>query len=161
MLQASLGNNTLRSLSYSPSHIWRNFGILWAWWVLFVALTIWSTSNWDEHGGKAGFLLIPREKAKKHVHITQDEESQASAAVEKREARSSGASSNEQLIRNTSVFTWKIKYTLLRLHPGTVFSLTTFKAGSGLACWEHSWILPEPERPLCLMFSLSAKQMVL
>jgi ABC-type transport system involved in cytochrome bd biosynthesis fused ATPase/permease subunit len=106
------GEQYLASLSYSPSNIWRNFGILWAWWVLFVVLTIVATSNWDERGGKSGFLLIPREKAKKQAHVAQDEESRASAVGEKREATSSSASSNEgkindQLIRNTSVFTWK------------------------------------------------------
>ena len=33
------GDAYLRALSFSYSHVWRNFGIIWAWWVLFVAIT--------------------------------------------------------------------------------------------------------------------------
>ena len=33
------GDAYLRALSFSSSHIWRNFGIIWAWWALFVAIT--------------------------------------------------------------------------------------------------------------------------
>jgi ATP-binding cassette subfamily G (WHITE) protein 2 (SNQ2) len=111
------GEQYLGSLSYSSSNIWRNFGILWAFWVLFVALTIYSTSNWEAQGGKSGFLLVPREKAKKNVHnLGNDEEAQT---VKDKTVNSSHTSStgnakiDEQLIRNTSVFTWKnLSYTV-------------------------------------------------
>jgi ABC-type multidrug transport system permease subunit/ABC-type multidrug transport system ATPase subunit len=116
------GDQYLESLSYSHANVWRNFGILWAWWALFVAITIWKTSGWQEAAGKSGFLLIPREKAKHTQHLTNDEESQAVATTTTRKAEpptSSGSSSNEtrvndeQLIRNTSVFTWKnLSYTV-------------------------------------------------
>jgi ABC-type multidrug transport system ATPase subunit len=106
------GEQYLGSLSYSTANIWRNFGILWAWWVFYVAITIFATSRWKENGGKNGFLLIPREKAKNNAALTpKDEESQPVPAVQKKEVRSSGSSTDtkteEQLIRNTSVFTWK------------------------------------------------------
>jgi ABC-type transport system involved in cytochrome bd biosynthesis fused ATPase/permease subunit len=112
------GEQYLGSLSYSAGNIWRNFGILWAFWILFVALTIFSTNNWKAQGGKSGFLLIPREKAKKIVHnLANDEESQA--VKEKTVVNSSNTSSSddtkvdEQLIRNISVFTWKnLSYTV-------------------------------------------------
>ena len=110
------GEQYLGSLSYSSGNIWRNFGILWAFWVLFVALTIISTSNWKAQGSKSGFLLIPREKAKKNMHnMANDEESQV--AKEKTAANSSSSSDetkvDDQLIRNTSVFTWKnLSYTV-------------------------------------------------
>ncbi|RDW59497.1 ABC transporter-2 [Coleophoma cylindrospora] len=115
------GDQYLASLSYSHSHVWRNFGILIAWWVLFVAVTIYFTSRWEENGGKSGFLLLPREKAKKIAAVPQDEESQAPKA---RPVNSSSSSStandnktenntDQQLIRNTSVFTWKnLTYTV-------------------------------------------------
>jgi ABC-type multidrug transport system ATPase subunit/ABC-type multidrug transport system permease subunit len=118
------GDQYLASLSYSVSNIWRNFGILWAFWVLFVAITIYSTSNWKSQSGNSGFLLIPREKAKENTkHLTQDEESQTAIAnpvtEEKAPIQSSGSSSEgtmameEQLVRNTSVFTWKnLSYTV-------------------------------------------------
>ncbi|KAK6602415.1 ABC multidrug transporter [Botrytis cinerea] len=118
------GEQYLNSLSYSSSNIWRNFGILWAFWVLFVVLTIYYTSNWSANGGKSGILLIPREKAKKNTAILKaanagDEESQA--IEEKRQVQSRPASqdtkvaeeSDDQLMRNTSVFTWKnLTYTV-------------------------------------------------
>jgi ATP-binding cassette subfamily G (WHITE) protein 2 (SNQ2) len=111
------GEQYLNSLSYSSGDIWRNFGILWAFWVLFVALTIIATSNWKAQGGKSGFLLVPREKAKKNMHLlVNDEESQV--AKEKAAVNSSSSSTDmtkvdDQLIRNTSVFTWKnLSYTV-------------------------------------------------
>ena len=118
------GEQYLNSLSYSSSNIWRNFGILWAFWVLFVVLTIYHTSNWSANGGKSGILLIPREKAKKNTSILKaanagDEEAQA--IEEKRQVQSRPASqdtkvageSDDQLMRNTSVFTWKnLTYTV-------------------------------------------------
>jgi ATP-binding cassette subfamily G (WHITE) protein 2 (SNQ2) len=30
------GTDYLRALSFSPSHVWRNFGVIWAFWALFV-----------------------------------------------------------------------------------------------------------------------------
>ncbi|KAH6888187.1 ABC-2 type transporter-domain-containing protein [Thelonectria olida] len=115
------GDDYLASLSYSESHIWRNFGILWAWWALFVALTIIATSRWRSSSEDGPSLLIPRENA----HITQslrqvDEEGQVSEK-KKSESGTGGplgtdddsTSEDENLIRNTSVFTWKnLTYTV-------------------------------------------------
>jgi ABC-type multidrug transport system ATPase subunit len=115
------GEQYLASLAYSSSNIWRNFGILWAFWVLFVAITIISTNNWKSQSGNSGYLLIPREKAKKTKHLTRDEESLtvSDTVKEKPPIKSSGSSSEDtlateqQLIRNTSVFTWKdLSYTV-------------------------------------------------
>ncbi|KAF7950024.1 hypothetical protein EAE96_007327 [Botrytis aclada] len=118
------GEQYLSSLSYSSSNIWRNFGIIWAFWFLFVALTIYYTSNWSASGGRSGVLLIPREKAHKNTAVLKaanagDEESQG--IQEKRRENSRPTSqdtkvednSNNQLLRNTSVFTWKnLTYTV-------------------------------------------------
>jgi ABC-type multidrug transport system permease subunit/ABC-type multidrug transport system ATPase subunit len=115
------GEEYLASLSYSAGNIWRNFGIVWAWWALFVFVTIVATSNWKSNGGKSGFLLVPRENQKKIARATKDEESQSHPAVqvsEKKGLESSASSSDEtkvddQLVRNTSVFTWKnLTYTV-------------------------------------------------
>ncbi|KAG0647786.1 abc multidrug transporter atrF [Hyphodiscus hymeniophilus] len=115
------GEQYLRSLSYSSSNIWRNFGIVWVFWLLFVVLTIYSTNNWEAFGGKSGFLLIPREKMKQNQHILKnDEESQVIDKVpEKHEgpvnssSSSEDTKSDENLIQNTSVFTWKnLSYTV-------------------------------------------------
>ena len=114
------GEAYLASLSYSPNHIWRNFGIIWALWAFYVVLTIVSTSRWKAESGKSGFLLIPREKVKKNLHVleaSKDVETQRSS-IEKAPTPSSGSLSDDntvddQLLKNTAVFTWKnLTYTV-------------------------------------------------
>lgn len=46
------GDQYLTAMSFSHSHIWRNFGIICAWWVLFVALTAVFTSMWKTQKAK-------------------------------------------------------------------------------------------------------------
>lgn len=117
------GDQYLQAFSYKHSELWRNFGIIWAWWAFFVVVTIVATSNWKEMAGKSGFLLIPREKAKKNQQLLRrDEESQSKGNSASRSAitplDSSSSSMDEktienQLISNTSVFTWKnLTYTV-------------------------------------------------
>ncbi|KAL8734249.1 MAG: hypothetical protein Q9181_003278 [Wetmoreana brouardii] len=117
------GDQYLQAYSYKHSHLWRNFGIIWGWWAFFVVLTIIATSNWKEMAGKSGFLLIPRENAKKNQQLLHnDEESQGKEKPASRGAMtmldSSSSSMDEktienQLISNTSVFTWKnLTYTV-------------------------------------------------
>lgn len=119
------GDQYLASLSYSHAYLWRNFGIIWAWWALFVAVTIVATSFWRPSSENGPSLLIPREKVKQ-VRAVQaaDEESQT-----QEKQSPSGSSANTvsgegvdgtkntgidgNLIRNTSVFTWKnLTYTV-------------------------------------------------
>ncbi|KAF7587376.1 hypothetical protein BBP40_007342 [Aspergillus hancockii] len=113
------GDQYLQSLSYSHSNVWRNFGIVWAWWVLFVAITIIATMNWHTAAESGGCLYIPRENVKKNRHIAKDEESQSQTQEKVTSGNSStsditGNGSNDgSLIRNTSIFTWKnLKYTV-------------------------------------------------
>lgn len=108
------GDQYLAGLSYSDSRIWRNFGIIWAWWVLFVALTIFNTSKWSMISGNSGFLVIPREKQKKAMHLVSDVENQSEKPRGGANEKDSGEDNVEdQLIRNTSVFTWKnLTYTV-------------------------------------------------
>lgn len=127
------GDDYLASLSYGHSHIWRNFGIVWAWWALFVALTIWSTTRWTWSSENGPRLVIPREQAKTNKAMAaqrqNDEEGQIdpAAATTKNESvtpsgseTETGTSTSEQqrpsqarLIRNSSIFTWKsLSYTV-------------------------------------------------
>lgn len=123
------GEQYLASLTYSEHDIWRNFAIIWAFWLLFVVMTIIATCRWEERGRRGGFLVIPREISKNlhHPLAVQDEESQI---VEKKGQNSSTTLSNDstiqiqdstdrdssvqdQLIQNKSVFTWKgLTYTV-------------------------------------------------
>ncbi|KAL2867650.1 putative ABC multidrug transporter [Aspergillus lucknowensis] len=111
------GDDYLASLSYSHSHVWRNFGILWAWWALFAVLTIIATSRWKGASENGPSLLIPRESVEKHrQNIHRDEESQTnekSSGKLQDEGSPDRSELDNQLIRNTSVFTWKdLSYTV-------------------------------------------------
>ena len=114
------GDQYLHGLSYDHSHLWRNFGIIWAWWVLFAGLTIFFTSRWNQAAGNSGFLVIPREKVTKTQHLAQDEEAQVPEPTPSSEKTLvMGGTPDEKpdegngLIRNTSVFTWKnLTYTV-------------------------------------------------
>lgn len=108
------GEDYLKSLSYGHSHLWRNFGIVWAWWVLFVAITIFMTSRWRSSSESGPSLLIPRENS--HIVNLQrsDEENQGSGTKSPQEGSSgTDTPAPSGLIRNTSVFTWKnLTYTV-------------------------------------------------
>jgi ABC-type multidrug transport system permease subunit/ABC-type multidrug transport system ATPase subunit len=123
------GDAYLAALSYNYNHLWRNFGIIWAWWALFVALTVIFTTRWRSSSESGPSLLIPREKAKVARVLQRDEEGQRSEEVihEKKgaddtnEAGGQGVFDSDgtvgedsgDLIRNTSVFTWKnLSYTV-------------------------------------------------
>ncbi|KAL5113816.1 hypothetical protein ACEQ8H_008317 [Pleosporales sp. CAS-2024a] len=107
------GEQYLASLSYSPSHIWRNVGILLAWWVFFVGLTIKFTLNWNDVAGAGGALVIPREKLKKVAQLpgASDEEGQQNREKSQSNTEAAGTTGGEKngaaLIRNTSIFTWR------------------------------------------------------
>jgi ABC-type multidrug transport system permease subunit/ABC-type multidrug transport system ATPase subunit len=115
------GDDYLASLSYSHSHVWRNFGIVWAWWVLFVVMTIIATSKWHASSEDGPSLVIPRENSHVAAALKQtDEEGQVQEKqpVAKNNGVVSGDNSDanttdDNLIRNTSVFTWKnLTYTV-------------------------------------------------
>ncbi|THW43914.1 putative Brefeldin A resistance protein [Aureobasidium pullulans] len=112
------GDQYLATLSYSRSDLWRNVGIVIVWWVFYVALTFLFTSMWKETNEQKGLLLVPSELAKHALPAIQDEESQQN---EKSTPISSNDSSiyrsdnklEGDLIRNTSVFSWKnLTYTV-------------------------------------------------
>ncbi|KAH7169574.1 ABC-2 type transporter-domain-containing protein [Fusarium sp. MPI-SDFR-AT-0072] len=116
------GDDYLASLSYSHSHIWRNFGIIWAWWILFVVITVIATSKWHSSSEDGPSLLTPRENANFTTTLRQkDEEDQVSEKEEAISRRDDGVmaeddsknSDSMNLARNTSVFTWKnLTYTV-------------------------------------------------
>ncbi|GLB11200.1 hypothetical protein AtubIFM57258_007620 [Aspergillus tubingensis] len=110
------GDQYLASLSYSHTHVWRNFGILWAWWALFAAATIIATSRWKSPGESGSSLLIPRERVDAHRQVARpDEESQVDEKAKKPHGDNCQSESDldKQLVRNTSVFTWKdLTYTV-------------------------------------------------
>jgi ABC-type multidrug transport system ATPase subunit/ABC-type multidrug transport system permease subunit len=109
------GNSYLAALSYSHSHVWRNFGILCAWWVFFIAVTVFFTSRWKQVGEGGRKLLIPREKQRKAKHLLQSRDEEAQVDEQKNADFSSESDKNAEtdLIRNKSIFTWKnLTYTV-------------------------------------------------
>ncbi|WYZ41108.1 hypothetical protein EsH8_V_000003 [Colletotrichum jinshuiense] len=110
------GDEYLAAMSFSHSHVWRNVGIICAWWVVYVALTIYFTSKWKLLGDGGRSLLIPRENQKKSRPILGDLDEEF-REVEKSPGRSipttSDDESNLDLIRNESIFTWRdLTYTV-------------------------------------------------
>lgn len=117
-----LGTQYLSALSYSHGHLWRNFGILWAWWAFYVTITIWATMRWRDASASGASLLIPREKLAHHQRSLNidDEESQAQNCLNNRSVSESTTfpdtekqANDAQLVKNTSIFTWKnLTYTV-------------------------------------------------
>ncbi|KAL6232486.1 hypothetical protein BDW75DRAFT_247119 [Aspergillus navahoensis] len=105
------GEQYLDALSYSHSHVWRNFGILWAWWALFVAVTIVFTIQWTD-GSTGSSMLLPYEK-RKHYRTAEDEESLQNSSSGVDQSSEKNAMNDMNLVRNTSIFTWQnLSYTV-------------------------------------------------
>ncbi|MBZ6431865.1 MAG: ATP-binding cassette domain-containing protein [Acinetobacter pittii] len=94
--------------------MWRNFGVVWGWWGFFAILTIVFTSYWKAGAGAGSSLLIPREKLKQHHAAVSDEEAQNNEKSTTRETPDEPIQvDDENLNRNTSIFTWKnLTYTV-------------------------------------------------
>ncbi|KAF9893857.1 hypothetical protein FE257_010027 [Aspergillus nanangensis] len=107
------GDQYLSSLHYKHSQMWRNYGVVWGFWGFFAVLTIVFTCFWNAGAGSSTSLLIPREKLKGHQHAV-DEESQVKEKEHAKETGSGDASAeDDNLSRNTSIFTWRnLKYTV-------------------------------------------------
>lgn len=110
------GEQYLEYMSFGHSHIWRNFGIVCAFWVLFIGLTIFFTNGWKQVGEGGRSLLIPREQQHKSKHLFQpaaDEESPASEKTTAKSGSDSETNPDTELIRNRSIFTWRnLTYTV-------------------------------------------------
>ncbi|CAI7660668.1 unnamed protein product [Penicillium glandicola] len=108
-----VGDNYLASFSYSYSHVWRNLGINWVWWALFVFVTIIATSRWKSPSEAGSTLVIPREYLHKHIKNQQKDEEGQTSDKKVSESTDEAPKLNNQLVRNTSVFTWKnLSYTV-------------------------------------------------
>jgi ABC-type multidrug transport system permease subunit/ABC-type multidrug transport system ATPase subunit len=104
------GDQYLDALSYSHSHIWRNFGIIWAFWAFNVFITVASTTLWSDSSESGTSMLIPYEKRHRH-HRARDEESQPGPHGATKADEKDGNPGT--LERNSSIFTWKnLTYTV-------------------------------------------------
>ncbi|KAI9925375.1 hypothetical protein ASPWEDRAFT_46883 [Aspergillus wentii DTO 134E9] len=109
------GDDYLSSLSYSHAHVWRNFGILCAWWIFYIGLNIIGVTRWRDSSESGAQLLVPRERSKVNSKaLANDEESQVTQTGKINEKSHDNTTSfAQQLSPNTSVFTWKnLTYTV-------------------------------------------------
>ncbi|KAK4152100.1 ABC-2 type transporter [Chaetomidium leptoderma] len=111
-----MGDQYLDSLTYSHTHIWRNLGIIIAWWALFVIITVVSTMRWRAASEGGSTLLIPRERSKYALPAVQHDEETKIETKEKptgSKIASPDDAPERVLIKNTSIFTWKdLSYTV-------------------------------------------------
>ncbi|RAH84934.1 pleiotropic drug resistance protein, ABC superfamily [Aspergillus japonicus CBS 114.51] len=108
------GDQYLASLHYKHSQLWRNYGILWAWWGFFAVLTIVCTCYWNAGAGSGAALLIPREKLQvQRAHRDEEGQREKDPAHEKGSGDALAAGDDDHLSRNTSIFTWRnLTYTV-------------------------------------------------
>lgn len=115
------GSDYIRAAyTYSRSHLWRNFGIITAWFLFFVFLTMLGMEIQKPNKGGSSVTVFKRgevpktvEEAIQHKRPPMDEES-----VEK-DPLSSGLQTDEgeqkvrDIAKNTSIFTWQdVNYTI-------------------------------------------------
>jgi ABC-type multidrug transport system ATPase subunit/ABC-type multidrug transport system permease subunit len=105
------GDYTEAAYSYSPSHVWRNFGICCAWWVLFTFLMALAMERAGAVSSGKSSLVYKRGKKTKHATVALKRAGDEERGV----PASSGSSSssvakvqqdNLNLAINESVFTW-------------------------------------------------------
>ena len=109
------GDDYLAAMSFSHGHIWRNVGIICAWWVLYVGLTIIFTSRWKPLGEGSRRLLIPREQQhrSRHLLLSGDEEARDGKPTVNSRSDTSTENIGDNLLRNKAIFTWKnLTYTV-------------------------------------------------
>lgn len=103
------GDQYLASLTYSHAHVWRNVGIILAWWVFFVAISVIATMSWRAAwDGDAG-MVIPRECARV-AGSRQQRDEEAGAGVElsaESEVIKAPGVPGHNLMPCGAVFTWK------------------------------------------------------
>ena len=120
------GDQYLAGMSFSHNHIWRNFAVNVAWWILYAGLTIFFTSRWKQLGEGGRQLLIPRELQQRSKHLLQpiDEEAQPSEKARtdpSPDSESCSDGTDPNLFRNKSIFTWKnLTYTVSTPHGDRV-----------------------------------------
>ncbi|KAF4119572.1 ABC-type branched-chain amino acid transport system, ATPase component [Geosmithia morbida] len=117
------------SFNYSRSHLWRNFGLLWAFFIFFVFLNVVGMERMKANAGGAAITVFKRGQVPKKVEKTietgggqgtKDEEtgaSQGAATVrvgaDKDENEKESIKTTQQVAKNETVFTFRnVNYTI-------------------------------------------------
>ncbi|KAI9889804.1 MAG: hypothetical protein M1814_004906 [Vezdaea aestivalis] len=113
----------LSAFTYRRSHLWRNFGIIVAFWLLFVLLTMLGMELQKPNKGSGSVIVFKRGKAPKRL-TDAIENFQGPNDEEKAQTDSSGSSNKEEesesdgkvlqrVARNDTIFTWSnVNYTI-------------------------------------------------
>lgn len=112
------------AFTYSRSHLWRNFGIIIAWFIFFVALTMLGTELQQPNKGGSSVTTFKRNDAPKNVEeavknkeLPEDVESgqKENAVNADSEKTQPGETGDEvkDIAQSTSIFTWQdVNYTI-------------------------------------------------
>ncbi|KAK8069840.1 ATP-binding multidrug cassette transport protein [Apiospora phragmitis] len=115
------------SFGYTRSHLWRNFGVIIAFTVLYILVTVVATELFDFSDGGGGALIFKKSRRSKkqaqRLSAPDDEEKRAeNGAASGNSSTESGNSPQtvneenedmEQLAKSDSIFTWRnVEYTV-------------------------------------------------
>jgi ATP-binding cassette subfamily G (WHITE) protein 2 (SNQ2) len=103
------------SFNYSRSNLWRNFGVVIAFTVLYLVVTVIATETLSFAKSGGGALVFKKSKrAKKAVkEETNDEEKVVTGEASSSEATANEEEALESISSSESVFTWKdVEYTV-------------------------------------------------
>lgn len=106
--------------TYTRSHLWRNFGIIIAWFIFFVALTMLGMEIQKPYKGGSSVTVFKRGEAPKAV---EDAIKHKGPLVDEESTQPNGRSSEmrdddakekvRDIAKNTSIFTWQnVSYTI-------------------------------------------------
>lgn len=106
---------------YTRSHLWRNFGVVVAFTVLYILITVWATETFDLNIEGGGALVFKKSKAaKKAVQagvLDEEKAGSSGASTAVGEHTESDAEKQDEALQqisdSQSVFTWEnVKYTV-------------------------------------------------
>ncbi|KAJ9214059.1 hypothetical protein DTO166G4_4325 [Paecilomyces variotii] len=111
------------AFTYTRAHLWRNFGIIIAWFVLFVALTMLGMELQKPNKGGSSVTVFKRGEAPKAVEdavknkdLVGDEEKgekDAPNPVTQAESEPNSRDEVQGIAKNTAIFTWQnVNYTI-------------------------------------------------
>ena len=111
------------AFTYTRAHLWRNLGILFAFWIFFVVMTMVGQEMQKPNAGGGAITIFKRGQAPKSVQKAMakgstplDEEKAAAANNEKLEDLTSGSESDQEakgIAKNDTVFTYQhVNYTI-------------------------------------------------
>jgi len=105
------------AFGYSRSHLWRNFGILWAFFVFFLCVTAFGMETMKLNAGGAATTVFKRGQVPKHIEKsittggrergTQDEESGPGVGGMERDTSPDSIDAMNKVAKTEAIYTWR------------------------------------------------------